>query len=251
MKKPKKLTIKPYLNDNLEAVSIGESEIIESSPRYSYFNANLNFTGQPLYYLLIYNRNNTKFRSKYGGYYESLEDVENCSPGLLNFELRLIEKIFNYKLKREKDNVQLKGFGLTYDNLGTDLSEYMNNSIMTSLEMICYKADKAKASLFNFRDRKNHFFIYYQAVQKVIPDIKDFFDNEFNIKVEVFANYLKAIDQIKKRKPERVPIFPIIDWFNEEHQAEIKKEFKKMKVADIELAVETINKVIWLYKALN
>ena len=85
--KEKKITVKPYLNKRVAPVTYVENDD---------FGNTIEHVGYPLYYQVIYNKNNTHLKSVHNRYFSSLDAPfhENGDPKeVIAFETRNIEII--------------------------------------------------------------------------------------------------------------------------------------------------------------
>jgi hypothetical protein len=175
MKKPKKITVKFFLNERVKPV--------KENKALTY----------PLYMLIIYNRNNTSIKSHYGGFYKSLQEAEKSHyPGFLAFEERIIKKTAEYELSKRGEKFDLKGLHEKYDKycIGIDVlfSSYMKTQLWTML-VRCEPQEYVFA--MNFTEPKVEFGILYQMALKLYKDFDKLVSKEFKEEIEVYTNFMK------------------------------------------------------------
>ncbi|MBI9068488.1 MAG: hypothetical protein JEZ09_14430 [Salinivirgaceae bacterium] len=208
MKKPRKITVKPFLNDKLEGI---ETCIQENDTERETFLF-------PLYYMVIYNRNNTKFKSRLGFYYETIEEA---SLEMISFESKTIEKILRYQISKSEDEVNLKGLGNHFNILSEDLFYCTEKYLKAKLKFFALKADGRLSFIINFDDFRNSFTKYYEVITQLFTGIEKYFDKQFELEVKSYEQY-KMLREKEHIKPFSAPV--IIDWLNGSYKPFIQRK---------------------------
>ena len=119
--KPKKITIKFFVNKAVQPTIEGETK------RY------------PLYALITYDRKNTMMRCHYGNYYKDLNEIERVHyPGLLAMEERIIRKTIDYEWLDnsaiEDYKIKLKDYHFKNQPEVTKSIDFIERIVRTSLD---------------------------------------------------------------------------------------------------------------------
>ncbi len=200
MKKPKKITVKPFLNDKLEAieVSIHDADTGEDSIENHY----------PLYYMVIYNRNNTKFKSRLGFYYNQIEDVPT---EMINYETQIIEKTLRYLIFQNGGEIDLKGLGSEVDKYGKELFICIEDYLKYQLRLAALSCNSKLSFILDYKDWRNSFIKYYEVALKIFDNISEKFTESFKSEIQAYKYYV-AIKSKENSKP------TIIDWLHGDYK---------------------------------
>ena len=126
MKKPKKITVKFFLNENLQPIQVDGERFY------------------PLYTQVTYDRKNTQIKCAYGWYYRDLKHVREIEPHLLPFEEKVLKKSVTHELSLQGDSFRLKGLGKKYENYGLSIHSLFNNYLKIRFKTILKEAKPQK-----------------------------------------------------------------------------------------------------------
>jgi hypothetical protein len=202
VQKEKKITIKFFLNRLLEPVT-GEKG-------GEYF---------PLYIQVTYNRKNMQFKSKYGLYYQQLEEV---APALLSFEEQTLRKIIQYEAAQTVNDYELKGLKHKYEIYSTSITEALENYLKPRLRIAILKTNDELINVLNFNQPQATVARLYKAAQLLFTGWEKF----LTVKLK---EELPAYEQYSKRFVEPYPSynFPtLIDWVNGSYAKELETALK-------------------------
>src|SRR5690606_7251944 len=184
MKKPKKITIKFFLNKNLQPQKLSKEGGRKALSIY------------PLYIQVIYNRTNTQFKSFYGEYYSDLTkvDEENMSgPGLLKFEEEIVRKIMEYEIEKKGEKFDLKTITRKYESYGQSIEGLLNGYLKSKLQRILVKTKPYEyAQVFNFADSKVDSLLIYKAAKSLYEGLEKAIPKEFVEEMRVYEDFSKA-----------------------------------------------------------
>lgn len=227
MKKPKKITVKFFLNKTVHPIVEGKEK------RY------------PLYMLITYNRKNTMMKSHYGGYYKDLKEVEKQHyPGFLDFEERNVQKTIRYEIAKQGESFDLKGIHKKYEGycIGIDVlfGRYLKNALWPLL-MRTDQYELVKA--LNFTDPGVQFDSLFYISQKVF-NLDKLLSKEFTEEIEVYTTYMKLYQASFFQYT-----FPtVIEWLDqsaiEDYRSKLELVYKKDKRM-IDKSISVVNKIIY------
>jgi hypothetical protein len=228
MKKPKKITVKFFLNKLVKP--------IKENRALTY----------PLYMLIIYNRKNTSIKSHYGRFYKNLEEVEKTHyPGFLAFEERIVKKTVEYEIARKGDTFDLKGLHDKYEKycIGIDIlfASYMKNSLWT---MLIRCEPQKYAFALNFNEPNVEFATLYEMAQKLYKDFNKVVSREFKEEIEVYSSFMKLYQGSFFQYT-----FPtVIEWLDKSAEQDYRTKLKQIYKKDtdmIEKSLSVVNKVVF------
>ena len=225
MKKPKKITVKPFLNDRLDPI---EASIHDSNGEVT---KELQY---PLYYMVIYNRNNTKFKSRVGFYYSNIEIVPKS---VVEFESNTIEKILRYQISKSGEDVDLKGLGNAFNILSENLLQSIEKYLKNKLKLASMSADSYLSCMINFDDWRNPFSKYYDVVTSIFGNISKYIKEDFKAEIDAYNSYYDFYNKLKKNQSD-LDQPTIIDWLNGEYKDFILREI------NTEMGIENIIQLI-------
>ena len=229
MKKPKKITVKPFLNDKLDPI---EASIHASDGEVT---KELQY---PLYYMVIYNRNNTKFKSRLGFYYSAFEKIPKS---IIEFESNTIEKILRYQISKLGENVDLKGLGNAFNVLSENLFQCVEKYLKKKLKLAAMSADSYLSCMINFEDWRNPFSKYYEVTTSLFGNISKYIKDDFKIEIDAYNNYYNIYIKHEKQQSGFCQSI-LIDWLNDEHKSFILQEMKNEK--EIENIIHLIENAV-------
>ncbi len=209
MKKPKKITIKFFLNTNLHAIVINKNE-----------------EGYPLYMQITYNRKNTQIKCRYGEFYQNLEIVKKEQSALLLFEEHLLRRVTVHELERLEVSFQLKGLGDTYDGYSLSIYRLFNSYLKMRVKAILREAKpKEFLEIFNLDKSNTAFETIIQAAERLFDNFKTLLEPEIKEEIKIFELYKEICKDILIKNDYKFPI--IMDWLDGTHQLFITKKMKE------------------------
>ena len=173
-----KISVKPYIYIHKKAgVGYGITENDSTTEKVIY----------PLYYQVVFKRQNTKMKSLYGFYYENLASVQKQNPGLVDFETKVIEQAIQYENSIYGEEFQMKGFPERYNKYAQSVNQVVGKYLKHIIWLVTNRAssipeyaDKYFNYFFfiNYKDSKLHFRHLYNLFQKVYTDFNQFLKPE-------------------------------------------------------------------------
>ncbi|TAE68328.1 MAG: hypothetical protein EAZ85_14295 [Bacteroidetes bacterium] len=209
MKKPKKITIKFFLNTNLQAIAINKNE-----------------EGYPLYMQITYDRRNTQIKCRYGAFYTHIDSVKKEQNALLNFEEYLLRRVTEYELKRLETTFQLKGLGDIYDGYSLSIYRLFNSYLKMRVKAVLKEAKpKEFLEIFNLDKSNTAFETIMQAAERLFDNFKTLLEDEIKQEIEIFELYKEICKEILVKDDYKFPI--IMDWIDGTHQLFLTKKLKQ------------------------
>lgn len=204
IKKPKKITIKFFLNRLLEPVSHEQKQ--------EYY---------PLYIQVTYNRKNMQFKSMYGEYYKDLKEVQRR---LIDFEERVIRNIITHEADQTLNDYELKGLKRKF--------EVYSMSVMYALEK--YLKPKLRTAIMKTNDELTTVLVFdtvhatvarlYKAAHLLFKNFDRYLPSKLSDELTALWNYQKLYPE-----PNFDYTFPtIIDWVDGSYRAELEKKLKSI-----------------------
>lgn len=227
--KQKKISVRFFLNKNLQSdLIIGPNGKKQN--------------GFPLYLYITYKRMNMKFKSKYGAFYNQLEDVELRDPGLLAFEEKLITKIIRFEdsflhVTRE---YELKGIKERYDFFSVSLFSAIEKYLKPKLriEILKMKSDFRQGLNLNRDTPHNTVLILYKMAEVLFENFQNEIDKNVKQEIETYYEFFSLIRSQGKYN------FPtIVDWMDGSFVDELHKLVKKKNGNDTKL-ISRIDNII-------
>jgi hypothetical protein len=202
LKKGKKVTVKFFLNQLLEAVT-------NEKGRASY----------PLYIQVTYNRKNMQFKSKYAEYYY---DLKEAKPGLMEFEERILRKIISYEAGRTKGEYDLKGLKRKYEVYSESVHQAVEGYLKPKLRLAILKTNDELTSVLNFLAPQATVARLYEAAQRLFPDFTLHLGARLQGELTTYEQYRQLY-----KEPVFTYTFPtVIDWVDGSYQEELNKKLK-------------------------
>ena len=150
MSKQKKITVKFFLNKNVEPILGLGDELL-----------------YPVYLQVTYNRRNTQLRSGYMFMYPSLDKVPQDK---LDFEQELIERIIRYEVNRLGDKFELKGLKDKYNQFSARTHRMMDDVLNQYLYTILVRTNSNFVYLLKFDTAYSTFSNMYEIALRLLPD---------------------------------------------------------------------------------
>lgn len=227
MKKPKKITVKFFLNKFLEPIY--QNDV----PNY------------PLYIQITYDRKNTQIKSYYGGFYPSLEYVEEHHNKLLYLEERLMKNAVSYELDKYGLEFQLRGLGRKYEYYAQSIHLLFSNYLKVRFKSILEQAQpKQFLDILNLEKSQVDFFVVYDASKRLFDNVEGLIRGSFQEEIDIYYAY-KAL--YKEQLESEAYAFPIlVDWLNGTHKAKLEKQFLEVFKNNnkVEIALNLINNIV-------
>lgn len=230
MKKPKKITIKFFLNLNLQPIKINADE-----------------EGYPLYMQITYDRKNTQIKCRYGAFYTNIDAVKKNENALLNFEEYLLRRVATYELEKLELAFQLKGLGNTYDAYSLSIYRLFNSYLKMRIKSVLRQAKpKEFLEIFNLDKPNTAFEIIMQASERLFDNFNALLEQEIKEEIQLFEIYKEICKDILIKNEYKFPI--IMDWLDGSHQAFITKKIKEKQNIDFSnkeaKIIELLQKII-------
>lgn len=207
MKKGKKVTIRFYLNKQLEPVT-GEK-------RKKYY---------PLYLYITYDRRNMQFRSKYGLYYSSPDEVE---AGLMAFEKNTIRKIIGYESSSTSTPYELKGLRHRYEVYAQSIQQTVEDYIKPKLRVAILKTNDELVTVFDFNQPQATVGRLYKAAVRLFKDFEKGLPDSLS---ELLSSY-GVLECIWGTSIVRGYDFPtLIDWVAGEYPPILEVGLTRLKI---------------------
>lgn len=207
MKKEKKITVRFYLNKQLEPVT-GEK-------KKKYY---------PLYLYITYDRRNMQFRSKYGLYYDSLKEVE---PGLMDFEENSIRKIIAYESSFTSEPYELKGLRQRYDVYAVSIQQAVEDYIKPKLRLAILKTNDELTAVLDFNQPQATSGRLYAVAKKLFTR----FEKSIPATLNELLDAYETISNISSNPPQNGYNFPtVIDWVAGDFPQELGAALTRLKM---------------------
>jgi len=233
MKKPKKITIKFFINNGGEKFR----PIIEGNRKL-----------YPLYTQITYNRKNTQIKCHYAkSYYEGLEEVSEKDPYLLAFEERTFRKVMQYEIDRVgEENVELKGVGDKYHKYCISTHVLFDVYLKSRLKSEALQAKPRRFTEVIDYDKKTlKFDTILEASKKLFDNFSDILSEEFKEEMKMYRLYHSLYEKDLKSPDYRFPL--VIDWLNGSHTQELGTKLKEVIGHDsnhIDKFMQTIHRLV-------
>lgn len=228
MKKPKKITVKFFINTHLQPIEI-DGEIC-----------------RPLYAQITYNRKNTQIKCFYGWYYKDYEQVVSTESELLSFEESIFKKSVAYELSKLGENFGLKGLGKKYEIYCTSIHSIFNTYLKLRLKNIISSAKPSKfLEVLHLDNSDLSFFILYEAAQKLFYNLSEIMTEDFLAEIEMYRIYYQFYQEVLDNNQYGFPV--VIDWLNGSHPDFLENKLKNVysKTPEkIETFMKTIHKIV-------
>lgn len=224
MKKPKKITVKFFLNKSLK-------EMIVKGEKYL-----------PLYAQITYDRKNTQVRCNYGGFFRDLHQVNEKYPRLLNFEESIIKRSVEHEIKKWGDEFKLKGLGRVYESHSLSIHYLFNSYLKLSLKNLLQEAKPDKyLEVLHLEKSETDFFTVFEVCEKIFENLDELINQQLKEEIELYKDY---IAMYKEELDSLNYYFPVvIDWLDGSHAIALRKRLIKQYKEDKE-KIKQINVLI-------
>ncbi|GAB4398817.1 MAG: hypothetical protein OHK0053_18090 [Microscillaceae bacterium] len=208
MKKPKKITVKFFLNRNLKHLDIDGLEHF------------------PLYAQITYDRKNTQIKCQYGWFYKDLHQVQEQSPHLLPLEEGIFRRVVEYELKQQGEEFKLKGLGRKYEYYSLSIHQLINSYLKLRLKNFIHRAQPQKfLEVLNLEKPNLDFFTIYEASEKLFDNLTGILDKPFLEEMEIYRVYTKFYE--KELAPNAFNFPVVIDWLDGSHRHHLEQKLNK------------------------
>lgn len=173
--KPKKVTVKFFLNQAVQPVIDGKTK------RY------------PLYALITYDRKNTMMRCHYGQYYKDLSEIDKAHyPGLLAKEEQIIRKTIDFEMAQREGEFDLKGIYKKYDQYCIGIHVLLGEYLKSQLWNLLLRLEPFEfAKALSFDDPDVEFETLYKMSKKLYKDFASLLPKHFDHEMEVYQLFTK------------------------------------------------------------
>ncbi|MDX2303551.1 MAG: hypothetical protein NW226_12165 [Microscillaceae bacterium] len=228
MKKPKKITVKFFLNRNLQFIEIDGEEC------------------HPLYTQVTYDRKNTQIKCAYGWFYKDLKQVREKEPFLLEFEEKVLKKSVDYELSIHGENFRLKGLGKKYESYGLSIHALFNSYLKIRFKNIIKEAKPDKfLDVLNLERNKLDFFTIFEAAQRLFDNLDAIMQDDFSEEMEIYRVYYRVYEQALNSQEYRFPV--VIDWLEGTHQKQLEAQLREPfnhQESMVEKSLSLIHKIV-------
>jgi hypothetical protein len=229
MKKPKKITVKFFLNKNLQEI------IIDGEICY------------PLYAQITYDRKNTQIKCTYGAYYKSLEMAKKENIHLFVFEEHLFKRVVNHEISRFGDEFRLKGLGKKYDDYSLSIHYLFNNYLKMRLKEAIQKDAKPNKYLevLNLERSNLDFFTLFEASQRLFDNLSSIIRPDFQEEINLYRLYYEWHEPSLHNNRYEFPV--VMDWLDGSHIKTLAQKLDKIFEGDkskVEKNLQIIQKII-------
>lgn len=222
MKKPKKITVKFFLNNNLQEVKTDQG------------------AAYPLYTQITYNRRNTQIKCYYGGYYVTLEEAQVKNRALLSFEEALFRKTVQYEINRQGNKFELKGLGKKYDTYCVGIHSLFNKYLKVRLKNMIYKATPADfLQVIDFDRSEADIETLYIVCQKLFDNLDAIFKSDFLEEVTLYKLYKRFYPLALDTTQYQFPV--VIDWLNKSHVQDLTRKLNQHYKKDLDKVQESLS----------
>jgi hypothetical protein len=237
-----KVSVRPYIYTSKKTAvpySFHSDEGVKDEIRY------------PLYYQVIFKRQNTKMKSYYGGHYKSIEDVQNENKGLIDFETKVIEQSIQYEGLIHGDDFQMKGFPDRYANYTRSISQVVGLHLKHIIWLVTNRASNNKEyqdqyfNYFFFIDYKNSNFQFNHLYNM----LKKLYNNFNKYLTEEDLQTIKAYEYLEQLYPKvkDYSFKTVIEWLNHTVKNEYRNKLIntfKLNAMQAEKYVDRIEKAV-------
>jgi len=199
-RKPKKITIKFFLNQLLEPA-------INDKGKESY----------PLYIQITYNRKNMQLKSKYAEYYYSLSEGK---PALMEFEEKVLRKIIFHEAAHTEDDYDLKGLKRKYDVYSYSIHQVIEDYLKPRLRLAVLKTNDELANVLDFNSALATVPRLLAAGRRLFPGFDRHLGNRLEGELAAYSQFLQL-----DKAPLLTYTFPtVIDWVDGSYQMELDRK---------------------------
>jgi hypothetical protein len=230
MKKPKKITVKFFLNEYLQPIALENGKM-----------------GYPLYTQITYERKNTQIKCSYGGYYDSYQNVKKQHETMLAFEDKLLRKSVQYEVQKFGEEFQLRGLGRKYDTYSQGIHHIFDNYMKMRLrDILQKKAQPARFFEILQTERATiSFFLLYEASQRLFDNVAQIIPPHIAEEIEIYKLYHSFYAEILEGNIFDFPT--VIDWLDGSHIKIATERFYKAyqnNSPKTETAIQLLNRII-------
>lgn len=227
MKRPKKITVKPFLNDRLKPEGTAHVDGKEL-PLYR------------LYYIISYNRKNMTVRSRYGMYYYKGEIESGKVRQVIDFETRVFEQIIRFEAHPETQEYELKGLPARFDIYSHTVRRVLSNYVIRFLWLSINHTKSEFINTLNLDQDNQDAMLMVKAARRLFPNLHEVALPEFETSVKALETYdhLYPLPSFFHSSP------TVIDWVNGSHRMEVEAKLEPMNPKTREQVLTTINHIM-------
>lgn len=228
MKKPKKITIKFFINTHLAPIS--------QHQRLVY----------PVYMQVTYNRKNTQIKTLYADFHADIEEFKKQQQAIYFFEERIMQKVVAYELARNEAYFQLRGLGDKYEVYATSIHYVMSAYLKAKFKNYIAQLRPYKfIDLLHFDKQKIDFLTIYEACLRLFDNTEQLLDPLLKEEINLYRAYYQAYQQELAQGRYTFPV--IIDWLDGTHVQELEAKclpFLNNDLAQLKKMILLINKIV-------
>ncbi|MDX2189609.1 MAG: hypothetical protein SFY32_07080 [Bacteroidota bacterium] len=225
--KQKTITVKPFLNKNLNSIEDETGKI-----------------AFPLYYQITFERKNTQLKSYYNKYVSSLSLGDKELQRMIEFEKAVLEKIVRKEKLSKGADFQLTGLKATYEVYIKSVDEIFQSYLKKKLIRNISFTYSEFQNVLKFDGFETHFLVLYKAAKKLIDNLNKYCDADFKDEVEAYKCFNKAVPFKDMFGINHVTL---IDWINkdsDEHVVRKMNEVLEGNETEFKKHFKTLNNII-------
>ncbi|WP_026999438.1 hypothetical protein [Eisenibacter elegans] len=205
MKKPKKITIKFFLNEHIKPIDTPQG------------------IAYPLYCQITYNRKNTHIKCNYGGYYTSMESIQETQPKLLPFEEYIFRQMMDYEVGQHGELLDMKGLGTKYDRYSVSIHALFSHHLKARLQSETLQAQPQEfVEVLNYHKKTLSFQILLRAAEKLFDDLPGLLSPEFHEEITLYQHYYELYKTTLDQAETDYGFPLIIDWVTGTHPRQLE-----------------------------
>lgn len=213
MKKPKKITVKFFLNEHLKSMPV---DMLKEQEDW----------GKPLYTQVTYDRKNTQIKCNYGGFYKNIVTVHKEHADLLRFEESIFRRCVLFELNKRNEEFELRGLGEIYDFYSKSIPQLFNNYMKMRLKNVLPKVRPTHLlEALHITKQKLRFTTLYEACLRLFDNMESLILPDFREEMAFFEEYIKKYDKTAEGELYKFPV--VIDWLDTSHIKQVREDFKE------------------------
>lgn len=192
----KQITIKPFLNTKLAAIS-----------------SNLGQKLFPLYYQITFNRKNTQLKSSFDIYLKSLEDTNSSQKNLIEKEIKNLEKII--QLSNNQTGISLLGIKTKHDFYLKSVDDLLQEVLILKIQRAVSQSNSEFQNVLKFDGVGVNALLVYKATKLLIENINKHLPDDFKMLLDGYKAFVKSHQHAAS----------LMEWLDGSFKNELKREF--------------------------
>ncbi|MCS6821575.1 MAG: hypothetical protein NZ551_06875 [Microscillaceae bacterium] len=228
MKKPKKITVKFFINTHLAPISQNQKLVY------------------PVYMQVTYNRKNTQIKTLYADFHANIQEFKQQQQAVYLFEERIMQKAVAYELSQNETDFKLRGLGEKYEIYASSIHFLMSAYLKAKFKNYVPQLRPAVfVELLHFDKQKIDFLTLYEACLRLFENTEKLLDPLIREEIELYKAYYNAY---KAHLFEGKYTFPVvIDWLDGTHLQELESKvisYLGNDLAQLKKLILFINKIV-------